>query len=693
MNTYYFKHSRVVRAPHEDDEEQVLKTKIVATLGSLDNYRKLHLTSSRPSANIEIGDVIREFYEHGVDVIRLNLSHADPGTIAASFKKIKRAVRICEKHNRNRKKIAILADLPGPKIRFHPLEPMVFRVGGKFVVHFRDEVKGSDRATVFLNTDPLEAGLIRSIRRVGGENPVGVTNAFEMKPDKFKQLVENALGMGFISAQMVVGPLQAIMSKIESKLRNREDVIVAVGDGEVVMKVIPATFDPAGTTLECEVVSVRTEQGDADAPPELVTRKKKGFTIRDIHFDIPSFTEEDEIKLDELLEAEYERGRKERNPIVAFVALSFAQTADDVLRIKEHIEKKLVRLNVLPEHARLRSPSVIAKIETQKGWDNREYILDVADGIMVARGDLGLQVDIEKVPTIQKGLIRLCNKRGKPVITATQMLSSMTRSIEPTRAEGTDVFNAILDGSDAVMMSEETADGKYPIIAIEKMISIAVQAEMYFERHGMSKDLRRAINRLRFQEFLKDEAERVKQDEQRFNNIGIVLWTRAAVIEKQVAESERIRWRQALYEEKLGKAVLQSTTDSITQATCLMSEGDGVDGIIAATTSGRTVRMISRLRPSVLLTGAAHDNVNTRKLVISYGVLPLCVGEVKEAKGTDGIFKKCEDEIVKDEYLGTQLRTGRTVIFTAGTRLGKPGSTNLIQMRKIGDEDQPGTVR
>lgn len=686
MAAYYFKHSRVIRLPHEDEEEQVLKTKIVATLGSLELYRKLGLASSRPSSKGDIGDVIRQFYEHGVDVIRLNLSHPDPGTIAGSFKKIKTALRRCEKNNRNRKKIAILADLPGPKIRFHPQEPMVFREGRKFVVHFRDEVKGSDRATVFLNNDPLESGLIKSIKRVKVNNPRGINND-DMDEDKFKQLIENTLGMGFISAQMHVSPLQAIMLKIKSKLANREDVIVAIGDGEVIMKVIPATFDASGTTLECEVVSIRAEQTGTNAAPEFITDKKKGFTIRDIHFDIPSFTEEDELKLDELLEAEYEHGGKEKNPVVAFVALSFAQTADDVLRIKEHIERKLISLGVAKQEARLMAPSVIAKIETQKGWDNREYILDVADGIMVARGDLGLQVDIEKVPTIQKGLIRLCNKRGKPVITATQMLSSMTRSIEPTRAEGTDVFNAILDGSDAVMMSEETADGNHPIPAIEKMISIAVEAEMYFERHGMSKDLRRAINRLRFQEFLKDEAERVKQDVRRFKNIGFVLSRRAAVIGKQVAKAERIPWRQDLYEEKLGKAVLQSTTDSITQATCLMSEGEGVEGIIAATTSGRTVRMISRLRPSVLLVGAAHDYANTRKLVVSYGVLPLCVGEVKKFKGTDGIFEKCKAEIVKDENLSVQLGKGRTLIFTAGTRLGRPGSTNLIQMRKLSDED------
>ncbi|MBD0369642.1 MAG: hypothetical protein ICV60_02220 [Pyrinomonadaceae bacterium] len=683
MSVYDFKHGRVIKAPHKDEEEHVLKTKIVATLGGLELYRKLGLTPRRGG----IGNVIHQFYEHGVDVIRLNLSHPEPGAIADAFKNIKRAIRACEKSNRHRKKIAILADLPGPKIRFHPLEPMVFRVGGKFVVHFHDVVKGSDRATVFLNDEPLETGLVNSIKRVKVPNPRKIKND-DMDEDKFRKLIENILGMGFVSAQTNVSPLQSIMQKIKSKLAGNEDVIVAVGDGEVFMKVIPETFNVSGTTLECEVVSIRTEQTGTAAASEFIIDKKKGFTIRDVHFDVPSFTEEDQIKLNELLEAEYEHRGREKNPVVAFVALSFAQTADDVLRIKEYIETKLIDLGVAEEDVRLMAPSVIAKIETQKGFDNREYILDIADGIMVARGDLGLQVDIEKVPTMQKGLIRLCNKRGKPVITATQMLSSMTRSIEPTRAEGTDVFNAILDGSDAVMMSEETADGNHPIPAIEKMISIAIQAELYFEGQDMRKDLRRKITRLRFEEFLKDETDRVNQDIRRFERIDSFLKHRFAAIENYAAEVKRIRWRRELYEEKLRKADLQTTTDSITQATCLISESEDVGGIIAATTSGRTVRMISRLRPTVVLVGAAHDNANTRKLVVSYGVLPLCVGKVKKSKGTDGIFEKCKNEIVKDEYLSAQLGEGRTIIFTAGTRLGTPGSTNLIQMRKLSDEDE-----
>jgi len=709
MTAYFYKNCRAIRIPQEDEREQILKTKIVATLGGLEKYKGL-LASASPSSG-GYAEVIRQFYEHGVDVIRVNLSHVDPGKVAARLKEIKDAVRACELANSNRKRMAVLADLPGPKIRFKPLEKKVFRLGEKFVVHFRSKVKGEARATVYLNNDPLELGLAKSVERLRVHNPAGVVNRNKMARDTFRQLIENTLGVGFVSAHTAGTPLSAIITAIKKKLSNREDVVIAVGDGEVMMRVDQRGIDPSGTSLKCRVVSIRSEYDGKGSPPPFPMIKNKGFTIRDVHFDTPSFTAEDEGKLDELLEAEYgvrfktttpkgevlerpveevraeyEQGGGEPDPVIAFVALSFAQTADDVLRAKQHVERRLKSLGMTEEEARLRAPSIIAKIETQKGWDNREYILDVADGIMVARGDLGLQVDIQKVPAIQKGLIRLCNKRGKPVITATQMLSSMARSVEPTRAEGTDVFNAILDGSDAVMMSEETADGKYPIAAIEKMVSIAAEAESYFERQDMTRELRHAINRLRFQEFLKDEAERVNQDIARFDNIGSVLSARAGVIDKGSDEAKRIAWRQELYTEKLGKAELQSTTDSITQATCLMSEGDSVEGIIAATTSGRTVRMISRLRPTVLLVGAAHDQVNTRKLAVSYGVLPLCVGRVESSEGTDGIFKRCEAEILKDEHLSVQLGRGRTVTFTAGTRLGKPGSTNLIQMREIGED-------
>jgi pyruvate kinase len=153
---------------------------------------------------------------------------------------------------------------------------------------------------------------------------------------------------------------------------------------------------------------------------------------------------------------------------VDYVALSFVRQAEDVLRVKEIIQE------------RKKSTPVIAKIEKHEAIDHIDEIMEVSDGIMVARGDLGVEVPLETVPHIQKMLIRKANLLGKPVITATQMLRSMVDSPRPTRAEATDVANAVLDGTDAVMLSEETASGSYPVDAVQFMARIVKTAEKDF---------------------------------------------------------------------------------------------------------------------------------------------------------------------------------------------------------------------
>ncbi len=153
---------------------------------------------------------------------------------------------------------------------------------------------------------------------------------------------------------------------------------------------------------------------------------------------------------------------------VDLVALSFVRNAQDVIDVKNIIQKSK------------RTVPVIAKIEKHEAIDNIREILDVSDGLMVARGDLGVEIPLERVPVIQKQLIRMANEAGKPVITATQMLRSMVDSPRPTRAEAGDVANAVLDGTDAVMLSEETASGNYPVNAVRHMSKIAGYAEIIY---------------------------------------------------------------------------------------------------------------------------------------------------------------------------------------------------------------------
>ena len=232
---------------------------------------------------------------------------------------------------------------------------------------------------------------------------------------------------------------------------------------------------------------------------------------------------------------------------VDFIAASFVQCAQDVLSIKTIL------------NARHSPIMIIAKIENATGVKNMEEILAVADGFMVARGDLGVEIPAEEVPLIQKKMIRLCNQAGKPVITATQMLESMTTNPRPTRAEASDVANAILDGTDAVMLSAETTVGKYPVEAVKTMASIAA-----------------------FTESARDKAHDLKQRQ---------------------AKTEKI-----------------DTTRAICHATAQISHELDAAGIITPTESGFTTRMISKYRPeSPIFAVTPHDHV-LRQLQLVWGV-------------------------------------------------------------------------
>ncbi len=184
-------------------------------------------------------------------------------------------------------------------------------------------------------------------------------------------------------------------------------------------------------------------------------KTKKGVNAPGIKVKLPAITDKDE---QDILFG-IENG-------IDFIAASFIRKASDVLEIRKILEDNGAK-----------DIQIISKIENQEGYDNLEEIISVSDGIMVARGDLGVEIPIEEVPIAQKKMISMCNEQGKPVITATQMLDSMIRNPSPTRAEATDVANAIHDGTDAIMLSGETAAGKYPVMAVKTMDRIARRTE------------------------------------------------------------------------------------------------------------------------------------------------------------------------------------------------------------------------
>jgi pyruvate kinase len=269
----------------------------------------------------------------------------------------------------------------------------------------------------------------------------------------------------------------------------------------------------------------------------------KGVNVPGVKLNLPALTQKD---IDDI-----QFGIKKG---IDMIAASFVRKAADVLAIRRLLEDNKA------DHIQ-----IIAKIENREGVENIDEIIKVSDGIMVARGDLGVEIPLEEIPIVQKMIIKKCNEAGKPVITATQMLDSMMRNPRPTRAEVTDVANAILDGTDAIMLSGETAQGKYPVEAFETMARIAEKTEVYVQ----------------YKDIVGAGGER---------NVSI--------------------------------------TNAISHATCTTARDIGASAIITCTKSGYTARMVSRYRPSSPIIATTPSEQVARKLSIVWGVYPLVTKEV-----------------------------------------------------------------
>lgn len=284
--------------------------------------------------------------------------------------------------------------------------------------------------------------------------------------------------------------------------------------------------------------------------------------------------------------------------------LSFVEKADDILKIKEFARKKG------------KSIQVVAKIERVEAVKNIEDILDVADAIMIARGDLGVQIPIEDVPVVQKSIIRRANLLGRPVITATQMLESMTENIRPTRAEVADVANAILDGTDAVMLSEETAIGSYPVEAVEMMARIATSTERQWRNGRLSSDLMEHFK----------------------SSVGPKKINVEDVVSLNVIEAVRML---------------------------------NVRFILTPTHTGNTPRRISRFKPDCWILALSSHKKTGKFLAFSYGVYPRLIAD-KVDSWHELILK-----FIKDFKLA---KRGDRVILTEGLSPGRVGGTDSFRI-------------
>lgn len=371
--------------------------------------------------------------------------------------------------------------------------------------------------------------------------------------------------------------------------------------------------------IELEVVNIDKDKNEIEtkALNSGEVKNKKGINVPNVSLKLPGITEKD--RQDIIFGIENN---------VDFIAPSFIRRASDVLEIRDVLEKH----NGEGIH-------IIPKIENQEGIDNIDEILEVSDGLMVARGDLGVEIPAEDVPLVQKQLIYKCNNAGKPVITATQMLDSMQRNPRPTRAEASDVANAIFDGTDAVMLSGETAAGLYPVESVQTMNNIALKAE-------------------------------------------------SALQHKRILDER-------------SKHVNMTITEAISQSVTHTAINLDVKAIIAPTESGYTARMISKYRPKQTIVAVTFNDRVNRQLALVWGVHPvqgkktsstdemldvaikrgLASGVCKHGdrvlitagvpvgeSGTTNLLKVhiIGDVIAKGQGVGRQIAYGKAVVATTG---------------------------
>jgi pyruvate kinase len=273
-------------------------------------------------------------------------------------------------------------------------------------------------------------------------------------------------------------------------------------------------------------------------------RSRQGLNLPGSQLAVKSLTDKD------LKDLEWTRQHAKD---VDFVGLSFVRSADDVTRLRRELQ------------ARECPARVVVKIEKPQAVEHLEEIIAVTDCVMVARGDLGVEMDVQRVPAIQKRIIALCNQTHRPVITATQMLNSMEHSSRPTRAEASDVFNAVLDGTDAVMLSGESAVGEYPVEAVVTMGRICSEAEAYLESSGSSR---------------------------RGESVSL-------------------------------SGLIEPITEAAVDAAHLMTEQLNAPLIVVSTESGRTAVALSNRRPTATILALTRTEQVARTLALCWGVLPL----------------------------------------------------------------------
>ncbi|MFQ3781728.1 pyruvate kinase [Staphylococcus saprophyticus] len=440
-----------------------------------------------------------------------------------------------------------------------------------------------------IRTHNMKDGLIELEK--GSEVTVSMTEV-EGTPEKFSVTYEN------------------LINDVE------EGSYILLDDGLIELQV--KSIDKANGEVLCDVLNTG----------EL--KNKKGVNLPGVKVSLPGITDKDADDIN--------FGISEG---VDFIAASFVRRPSDVLDIRKLLEAK-----------QNKNISIIPKIENQEGIDNIKEILEVSDGLMVARGDMGVEIPPESVPMVQKDLIRQCNKLGKPVITATQMLDSMQRNPRATRAEASDVANAIYDGTDAVMLSGETAAGQYPEEAVKTMRNIAVSAEAAQD----------------YKKLLSDRTKLVETS--LVNAIGVSVAHTALNLNVKaiVAATESGSTARTISKYRPQSDIIAVTPNAETARQCAL-----VWGIFPVVKEGR--KTTDALLNNAVATAVETERVQNGDLIIITAGVP--TGE----KGTTNMMKLhlVGDELAKGQGIGRSCVVGKTLVVKDASELeGKDLSESII---------------
>jgi len=405
----------------------------------------------------------------------------------------------------------------------------------------------------------------------------------------------------------LAGPKIRIGSLPEPVTLVERSTVVLAPEAEATSGELPTTYAPLAQDvspgdrillddglMELRVQDVKGSRVYCEVVRGGLLRSNKGMNLPGVRVSAPSLTEKDLADLAFAIDAG-----------VDYIGLSFVQTAEDVEDLRRRIPNGTL---------------IVAKIEKDTALENIEAILSVTDAVMVARGDLGVELPFERVPLAQKRIIQLANLYARPVITATQMLESMIENPRPTRAEASDVANALFDGTDAVMLSGETAAGRYPLLAVEAMIRIAGEIE---RSHAFE--------------------EGPKYDVPLFGHI---------------------------------RAGATPTEHAIASATVEAVHRLGAPAVVSLTRTGFTARLISSYRPPVPIMGVSDDERTVRQLALVWGVHPvLCRGEVSY----ENMLACARDYLLRNGI----ARPGDRVVVTAGVPFHVRGTTNLLRVEEL----------